>query len=463
MKVGKRKKTKKICSPTIQPHEKFKYIDEFRFKDKTFNIMSYCCNYVASVEENSIVLYDTKKKKLLGSYKHSGNVTNIFFNLDSRLIVSTENNNKIQLYDIKNKKYVFSYQHSCKIMFENLSPDNRYIAWGDIAGIVTVYDLENKQRVLSYSHEDAVASVYFRPDSKVVASGGWDNQVIVYDIANKKKLASYKHNRRFTGDSYVGSISFNKKGNLIVSGSKLGQIIIYDMFREKKRLLVPHSGDILSLFFLSNESYILSVGADKKVVMRNIKNLKSNVFGPFARVCVSPDNRFLVLGREEGDVIVHDLKAKKRVYTFNHGDCPFLLRFSRDHEKLWSMSQSNAKSHKTSCDFQYSNQVKMIKKKLCSPFEKNLNELRTTCKKQVFPDVSICNSHYEDFDISLDRNMGADDVVYGNPVQSIEANACPGIGNTTDLKRKRGRDKKREKPSKRRKTTKVSTETSTFW
>ncbi|MFC1842801.1 WD40 repeat domain-containing protein [Candidatus Dependentiae bacterium] len=302
--------------------------------------ISKCGNYVASVFEKGIVVFDIKNKKVKCSYKHKGYISDLMFNHDGNYIMSGTHL-QIKIYDIRNKKEIWVYDSptgNCA-----LGLFNRQGYFKVFSPEFLIFDLKRNKKIQLSNRDDLLAfpekvenynREFFPIDSYYYKRFLDSRKVIIYNKFNKKKKCSYEHDDALSW----GKISNDNR--YILSSSCSGEVIIYDIKKEKQRCAYKH---------------------------------KDLVFFGY----ISQDNNYAITGCKDGQIIIYDMKNNE-VKQYWHDDnlAVGAGHVSKDGDHITSVSEGgHVIICKTSPNFYYSNIICKNKKKQNMFFRRNLKKM----------------------------------------------------------------------------------------
>jgi WD40 repeat protein/serine/threonine protein kinase len=147
------------------------------------------------------------------------------------------------------------------------SPDGKFVASAGADARICVWKAADlaEYRVLR-GHEGTVYCLAFGPDSKTLISGGADKTVRVWDVEKGMERLSLTEHK-----DPISCVAFCAKGSQAMSAANGldSSIRFWDLAGKGKELesrrLAGHQGGTYGFAVPSNEQYVASVGADKRV------------------------------------------------------------------------------------------------------------------------------------------------------------------------------------------------------
>ena len=137
---------------------------------------------------------------------------------------------------------------------------------------VLVFDLQTLDHKTNFmAHQSAVYVVRYSPDGKFLLTGGKDAHLNIWNVENYEVIRSIPaHNWA------IYDIVFNPDATLFATASRDKTIKIWDakshelLKRITKTKFEGHTHSVNKLFWSSYHNYLVSVGDDKRVMVRDI-------------------------------------------------------------------------------------------------------------------------------------------------------------------------------------------------
>ncbi|MDC0675880.1 FHA domain-containing protein [Nannocystis radixulma] len=241
---------------------------------------------------------------------------------DERDVVTVDDTGTVTLYDrtgTSQPRQMPSSSGAGKVAA--LGPEGRWLVVGTAKGIVDLWDLKERSapkltRQLE-SHRDPVTSIAFSEDGRFFATGDrrgnvtvWDmrgadaggklgelrlhtgaiEQLVfrdggtrLYSFGGKQAIATDLQDGRKKGKHITLAIggdatafAVNGEGDEVVVGDSIGQVVrwrVRTLARAQQDALASHNGPVLDLAFLPGARAVLSLGADKQLIVTELDQM----------------------------------------------------------------------------------------------------------------------------------------------------------------------------------------------
>lgn len=306
---------------------------------------------------NSLIL--TSKKINIWPFKaaeelptsHESTVTCVLFNKNFNCIISADEESTVHVWDINQNTLLFKFMEAHngnRITAMSLDSSGRRLITGSHDGSIKMWNFSNGQclREFNYDHEPKEVSkmAFIGNDSSTkvqqIISVGWDKCLYIWPDENEpivswsKCLPTHGHTGH-TDD--ILSLTYCPKEKLIITGGQLGQVIAWHMetgfpkayLHEIDKSLLSHieneSKAVEELLYSNLVHMLISVSADNVVRfwdMREIsfkfKHSVNNNNELITCACLNPDENWLIIGDEIGNVRVIEYVPAPKFHLLYH-------------------------------------------------------------------------------------------------------------------------------------------------
>jgi WD40 repeat protein len=168
--------------------------------------------------------------------------------------------------------YTLEQKHTSSVMCLHFSHDGNLLASGSCDNTTILWKLSDKAdgatptvlRTLK-GHTNRVWGIKFSPDDQRLASASNDNTVIIWNVQSGAQLLQYKGHE---SESFVYSAAWSPDGKLVASGGadKTVRVWAADTAIEVMAPFTGHTGTVSCVVFGTRENFIVSAGADNKII-----------------------------------------------------------------------------------------------------------------------------------------------------------------------------------------------------
>jgi len=269
---------------------------------------------------------------------HSGNVISIDADATGALLLSGGVDNRAHIWDANTGQKIKSFSdvkgYPAVLFFDN----GRKFVTSSFSGKNIIWDAETKKPVSILKGNVAdILSLSFNPVNNNIAGGSRDGKILIWDKDGKTLMNFIGHNTE------INSIAFNAEGTKLISATST-EVKIWDGNKfVPLGTLKPESKTVMSVKSSFNLDKIAIVTAPGSVEIWNTSTFSREFDLPkishnIMSVEFSTDDRYIVIGGEDGSLSVIDLTTKSITSEFlkAHDAAIAGLKFTSDGQKLIS-------------------------------------------------------------------------------------------------------------------------------
>jgi WD40 repeat protein/DNA-binding SARP family transcriptional activator len=145
-----------------------------------------------NVKAGNVVVWNVRRRAVIGAYSTAGEAAALAFNPDGRLLAVTGTERRVEIREPRGGRLVARLATPDRGRSVAFSPDGTLLATGHFDGTILFWSTESWKpvgRVLE-GHEGRVQSLVFTPDGRTLASAGADGAVLLRDVATQKTIGS---------------------------------------------------------------------------------------------------------------------------------------------------------------------------------------------------------------------------------------------------------------------------------
>ncbi|KAI9057963.1 WD40 repeat-like protein [Trametes sanguinea] len=184
----------------------------------------------------------------------------------------------------------------------DFSPDGKFLLTGLIInGSIQMWDTYMATQVQFFQgNRSTVHSVSFSPSGKEILAGSHDGTVSVWDVISGASLGSWQRH-----SAEAKSVAWSVDGTLIASGAADGTVALCSMASPELTTVLNHGDKVWDVVFACDGS-LLSASQDGTCKIWNTQSRSiTRVLehsSPVLTLAVSPDNRLVACGLENGEI-----------------------------------------------------------------------------------------------------------------------------------------------------------------
>ena len=294
-----------------------------------------------SGEDGIVRLWNINGANILNINAHGQNrVTGLAFSPDGKKIASAGMSGQLIISDVGTGETLYTYTDEWAIVRLAYNPKGNQIAFGSTSYNVKILDLNTNEVLNTKFHKDRAAKIAFSPDGSILASAGQDAATYIINPDTGKQIFS------LIGDTNdMLDVAFSPDGAYIVTGNADGDVKIWS------GSIIPPSeaGSILmqeepgtGLVFSSDGKKIITSADEPTAHVFDIKSQKTTALYDQSiwinDVAISPDQKQLAAGRENGSIIIWDAGTGKKSKELQSAENAILydVEYSPDGKTLLS-------------------------------------------------------------------------------------------------------------------------------
>ncbi|MBF0313877.1 MAG: hypothetical protein HQK52_10705 [Oligoflexia bacterium] len=268
--------------------------------------------FISSSENKQLILWDSKTGRALKELHTGGDqyfLKEAAFSYDGRLLLTNSWDKKIKLWDMKTGKVIKTFSGQSEVGALAFSHDgNSFLAGHDSTGDVELWNIKSgkmERTIPGPKSDNQVVStlVEFSPDDQAF--------LVSHSYLNSKEKYSFlEYMEDVFPSTYQQPITLYQKD----SGEVLNQAKVYSDYGYAPRVAFSPEGDsFYSIFFGAGIKQWDSVTGEKMKKMIHSGGHPDLV----TAMKISPDGRFVVVGKKDHSVEIWDVAKKKEVKRFS--------------------------------------------------------------------------------------------------------------------------------------------------
>ncbi len=344
---------------------------------------------VSGGADGTVRVWDLSSRQALHAFTgKGGSVHGVAVSPDGRWLAAGDEGG-LRLWELETARERALGGHESGLRSVAFSPDSRHLLSCEAGGLIVQWDVRTGKREFDLRHrrqDEGVAAVVvvtngsellrgtiatYGPDGQTIVSAGQDQWVMIWDVATRRlrdqvqvgtnifgftinpdgrELAlaeqspgieilnlekPHEPRRALRGASNrVAAVAFGPDGRMLAMSGYGGGAGLLDV--QRGRILDLFDDKVnMSPFSLTfgAEGHLLAMAVGDEIqVVRLDRSLNGETvtdsLGPIRRLAASPDERLLALGREDGTIVVWDMRAERALQTLSgHGLAVFGVAF----------------------------------------------------------------------------------------------------------------------------------------
>lgn len=255
--------------------------------------------------------------------EHSGNITSVAFDPESKMVASSAVDGSVRLWDVWDKedeliRTLWGENDEVDIKSIAFLPNSEEIVVGRRDGQVQVWDTNGGDTVMSgKTHSGGIFSVAVSPDGEKIAAGSLDHSVHLWERTRDDLTPLEAIGDQGEHAAQVESVAFSPGGEMLAVGA-YNNIFLWDVEEPPYRLRHTfggssvHTGIVFSIVFSpeeANNELLASGSEDKSIRMWSTQDNSqqralihdSSIYS----IAFSPDGELLAAGSDNGMIVWH--------------------------------------------------------------------------------------------------------------------------------------------------------------
>lgn len=284
-------------------------------------------NLIASASaDRTIILWDWKNKKIIKVLTgHTRGVTGISYHPSGNKLLSCAADNQIYIWNTSSFKITSKLSPSEKPLIGcTFSQGGRQVLGTYIKNYLRTWSIGNKGKWADLSgHKRAIQSLDISPSGDRLISASTDMSIKLWDIKPgvKKMIRSYPFN-----GFKVEQIRFSPDNIHFATANTNSQILVWDSRKKTDEAelfytLKGHNGKINTIAFHPTKNFLISAGADKKVILWDLGQ-KKNIYesevhsGQIESIRFSRKGDRYATSSKDRTIKVWDTQSHRLLFTF---------------------------------------------------------------------------------------------------------------------------------------------------
>ncbi|CAH0400702.1 unnamed protein product [Chilo suppressalis] len=258
---------------------------------------------VSGSDDNTIKLWDARKRNPIASLDSSYPVTSVLFNDTAEKIISAGIDNVIKVWDIRNNQISYKIKgHTDTVTGVSLSWDGSYLVSNSMDGTVRIWECVRSSSVYMY-HVEYASGVSLSWDGSYLVSNSMDGTVRIWECVRSSSVYMYHV-------EYASGVSLSWDGSYLVSNSMDGTVRIWECVRSSS-VYMYHVEYASGVSLSWDGSYLVSNSMDGTVrIWECVRSSSVYMYHVeyASGVSLSWDGSYLVSNSMDGTVRIWDVR-----------------------------------------------------------------------------------------------------------------------------------------------------------
>ncbi|CAK1550319.1 unnamed protein product [Leptosia nina] len=253
-------------------------------KGHTGAIMELCfspdgAHMYTCATDNTVAVWDvptgTRIKKLKG---HSNFVNSVSgARRGPELLVSASDDNTIKLWDARKRNPILSLDSAYPVTSVLFNDTAEKIISGGVDNVIKVWDIRNQQIAYKIKgHTDTITGMALSYDGSYLLSNSMDNTLRIWDVrpfAPSERCVKLMSGHQHNFEKNLLKCAWSPDGSKVAAGSADRYLYIWDTTSRRVLYKLPgHNGSVNDVHFHRSEPIVLSASSDKQIYLGEIDN-----------------------------------------------------------------------------------------------------------------------------------------------------------------------------------------------
>ena len=264
---------------------------------------------------------------------HTDRLTCLTFAPDSSLLISTSRDGTIRRWETRRRQEYQSAAFDADVVGPlAYSPDGKILAAATREREVVLLELATGRiRARLRGHAGDLRALAFSPQGDLLATAGQEGTARLWDTVTGQPRALLPHNRES-----VEAIAFSLNGQLLATAGRDGNVRLWDLPEGRARHVLPTRAGVPRSLSFSSDGTLLAAACEGSKEIRLWEPATGKEAATLVdehalhTVCFSRRGLRLAAARENADVSVWDVGARKRLGVASAGSALLCLTFSAD-------------------------------------------------------------------------------------------------------------------------------------
>ncbi len=251
-------------------------------------------HYIALGGENKFVnIWDTEQARIIQNIPYPHPVRMLKWSHNGMKIVVVSQLGTAEVFDRYSGQSIHSINTENAILSIAWSPDDLHLVTGESDNLIYIWRTDEDYYIDKLiGHQDDVVDVGWSPDGKSIVSASLDNTVRFwfFDKSNKPLVLNI--------ESPASKVVWSDDGQWLAAGDKSGRLYIWEKSEGwMKKHEQIHTGSILDIAWVNNNTRVATVGIDGKLRVTDINTLNVEIEVPHQTMSIaaSPNGQELAI------------------------------------------------------------------------------------------------------------------------------------------------------------------------